>query len=146
LNCNAETGTMAKKKTAPAPVQQKANQTNGPQPKNKMDAVRLALQDRGNDAKPLELQAHIRGTYGIKMTTDHISAYKTVILKKAKAKKVKAAKPRVAEAPLGEKAAANGTASRTPSPTASLADQFAKLKEVAAAIGKVEAKRIIDLL
>jgi hypothetical protein len=148
IKCNAETGTMAKKKTAPAPVQQKENQTNGTNPKNKMDAVRMALHDRGKDAKPLELQAHIKGTYGIEMTTEHISTYKGVILKKSKGRKKASAskRPTVAKTPGSESHQLNGTTPRAPSKTVSLADQVARLKEVAAAIGKDEAKKIIDLL
>jgi hypothetical protein len=108
-----------------------------------MDAVRFALQDRGNDAKPLELQAFIREKYGIEMTIDHISAYKTVLLRKAKEGRKRS---RVADTPVGESHPLNGAAPRTPPQAASLADQVAKLKEVAAAIGKGEAKKILDLL
>jgi hypothetical protein len=141
VNDHTETDKLAKKKpTAETPPAQ-AKPTSGPSPKNKMDAVRMALKDRGKKAKPLELQSHIREKYSIDMSRDHISTYKGQILNKAKgAKKASAAKPQAAASQV-----TNGAAPR-PIRAVSLADQVAKLKEVAAAIGKDEAKKIIDLL
>ena len=53
----------------------------------KMEAVRRALAKMGRKAKPSALQPYIKTTFGIEMTTDHISTYKGNILNKKKAKK-----------------------------------------------------------
>jgi hypothetical protein len=121
-------------------------------PLSKMHAVRQALKDLGNDAKPLQLQPYIREKLGVEMSIDHVSTYKSVILrKKAKGKPgPKKAAMAVASsngagpAPAGQadlavKAAAMPAAS-------SLSDQVAMLKQVAGAIGKEEAKKVLDLL
>jgi hypothetical protein len=141
---------MAKSNTEKPTAASPQAKANGGKPLNKMDAVRRALQDLGNDAKPVPLQGHIRQKYGIDMTTDHISTYKGIILKgSAKAKK---SAPKPAASPA--KASANGSrqdpgsaapAAPKAAPT-SLSQQVATLKAVAAAIGKDEAKKIIDLL
>jgi hypothetical protein len=69
---------------------------------NKMEAVRQALGQLGKHAKPMQIQANIKSRFGIEMSTDHISNYKSTILKgkggKRKASKmhpveVAAAKP-----------------------------------------------------
>jgi hypothetical protein len=101
----------------------------------KMEAVRRGLSDLGKDAKPVQLQAHIKEKFGIEMGTDHISTYKGTILKTKRAKK-KSAKSSV-------KALHASSANGAPR---GLAEQVAMLKSVAAAIGKEEAKQIIDLL
>src|SRR5262245_32017045 len=119
---------MAKKKNA-APEQ---NQTDGPQPKNKLEAVRFALKELGKDAKPSELKPHIQGKYHIEMSTDHISTYKGIILHKGKKKRGR--KPAASE-PQTTNGAAKHPAAK-PRVATSLAEQVAKLKEVAGAIGK----------
>ena len=78
---------MAETKTTPptsAPQGQKAGGTKTKL--SKMEAVQRALTTLGADAKPLELQSHIKSSYGIAMSTDHISTYKgDIARKKAKA-------------------------------------------------------------
>jgi hypothetical protein len=48
----------------------------------KAEALRRALGDLGKDAKPVQLQAHIKAKFGLDMTTAHISAAKTEIVRK----------------------------------------------------------------
>jgi hypothetical protein len=48
----------------------------------KMDAVRKALSFLGREAKPTEVQAYLKSTFGIEMTKDHISNYKGDIIRK----------------------------------------------------------------
>ena len=49
---------------------------------SKADALRRALSDLSKDAMPVQLQAHIKDKFGIEMTTSHISASKTNIVRK----------------------------------------------------------------
>jgi hypothetical protein len=53
----------------------------------KMEAVRRALAKMGRKAKPSEIQPYVKATFGIEMSTDHISTYKGNILNKKRAKK-----------------------------------------------------------
>jgi hypothetical protein len=112
-------------------------------PMSKMDAVRRALNDLGKQAMPRELHPYIKQNLGVDMSVDHISTYKSQILKKSKGKAKKAAAS-------ANGAAANGAgvkaAKAAPKPAASsLSHQVAMLKAASAALGKEEAKRIIDL-
>jgi hypothetical protein len=51
---------------------------------NKLEAVRRTLAKLGWEAKPTEIQSHVKKTYGIEMTTDHISTYKADLARKAR--------------------------------------------------------------
>src|SRR5437762_3036219 len=59
---------------------------------NKMEGVRKALSQLGNDAKPLEIQKFVKDSFGITMTAEHISNYKGKIVR-SKGKKKRQAKP-----------------------------------------------------
>jgi hypothetical protein len=48
---------------------------------SKMEVMRRAIAKKGGEAKPLELQAYIKSKFGIEMSTDLISTYKTTVLK-----------------------------------------------------------------
>lgn len=50
---------------------------------SKMSMVETALADRGMDAQPLDLQAHIKSKFGTELPTQVISNYKFQIRKKA---------------------------------------------------------------
>jgi hypothetical protein len=50
---------------------------------SKMEAVRRALAEMGQNATPSQLQPFIQQNFGIGMTTDHISTYKGDIRRKA---------------------------------------------------------------
>lgn len=53
---------------------------------SKMEAVRRALNTLGTDAKPLDIQKHVRVKYRMDLETNIISAYKTYLLKQAPSK------------------------------------------------------------
>ena len=48
----------------------------------KMEAVRRAMAELGNDATPTPIQAHVKQKYGLDMTKEHVSVYKRDILRK----------------------------------------------------------------
>jgi hypothetical protein len=54
---------------------------------SKQEAVRRALAELGNNAKPVEIKPFVKERFGIEMSADHISTAKGTILKKAKGKK-----------------------------------------------------------
>jgi hypothetical protein len=130
----------------------------------KAEAIRQAIRHLGKDAKPLELQAHIKDRFGIDITTDHISAAKTAIVRKifgaAKAAPVLAAArtttgpPPTAKKPTTKKqtlptstakpaagAASNGRASSS----VALADIVA-VKALVGRVGAANLKALIDVL
>jgi hypothetical protein len=63
---------------------------------NKMEAMRRALRELGKNAKPADLQEHLKSRFGLDMKKDLISKYKSDILTK-KHKKKKGAKTAAAE-------------------------------------------------
>jgi hypothetical protein len=60
---------------------------------SKMDAVREALRELTSDAKPAQIQGFIKAKFGVAMTLDHISNYKSNILKKSGKGKRRGRKP-----------------------------------------------------
>jgi hypothetical protein len=71
----------------------------------KIEAVRKALAHFGKDAKPAQMQPWIKQTFGIDMSTDHISTSKGDILRKKAAKKKLTARDSAAPtpaSPIGE--------------------------------------------
>ncbi len=62
---------MAKAKTADG------SEGAGSRPKTKREAVRLGLVELGMDAKPPALHDHILKTWGMDITNNHISSYKS---------------------------------------------------------------------
>jgi hypothetical protein len=63
---------------------------------SKKELVRRAIGHLGRDAKPLQIQAHIKAKFGVEMTPNHISASKTEVLREmggAKATATAAAAP-----------------------------------------------------
>jgi hypothetical protein len=56
----------------------KPEETNGAQI-SKMEAMRRALAKMGVNARPMEYQSFIRSKYGLEMTTDMISNYKSTL-------------------------------------------------------------------
>ena len=121
---------------------------------NKMEAVRKALADLGSNAKPIPLRGHIKDKYGIEMSTAHISDCKKKIAKEGRTgrpEKKQAAPAAKPPAPAAPQASANGSRATngqlaSPDNSVSLSEQVALLKRVAQAIGKDEAKKILDLL
>jgi len=74
---------------------------------SKMEAVRQALAKHGKDTKPGDLLKHLKTDFGITMSYDMASTYKSTALKKKKGKK-RGPKPAVAVAAVPT---ANGHAS-----------------------------------
>jgi hypothetical protein len=54
---------------------------------SKMEAVRQALAKHGKDTKPNDLLKHLKSDFGITMSYDMASTYKSAALKKKKGKK-----------------------------------------------------------
>jgi hypothetical protein len=52
------------------------NRENG-QAISKMEAVRRTLNELGNEAKPVEIQRHVKEKFGIKMELNMVSNYKS---------------------------------------------------------------------
>jgi hypothetical protein len=76
---------------------------------SKMDAVREALRQLGWDAKPAQIQGFIKEKFGVEMTLDHISNYKSDIRRKSGKGKKRGRKPgpKPGAAKAAPKAAAN---------------------------------------
>lgn len=123
---------IPKKKLEPA------NGSNG-KPMTKADALRRALADLGNDAKPVPLQEYIKTKFGIDMATSHISSAKTTLLK-SKGKGKRGRKPKAATEPATTPAPV-----RQASGGISLADIRA-VKELAGRIGADKLKELAELL
>lgn len=64
----------------------KAATSNG-KPISKMEAMRQVFDAYGYEIKPLEIQGHLKKTFGIDMDPKVISSYKTSILSKKKGKR-----------------------------------------------------------
>jgi hypothetical protein len=111
---------------------------------NKMEAMRQALGDLGNDAKPLDLQKHLKSKYGVDMDTTLISTYKSTIKKAGQSavirrpqRRAKAAAP-AAPAPAQQLArAANGGISM---------EDIKAVKELADRLGTDRVKELAEVL
>lgn len=99
---------------------------------NKREAVRQALDELGPKARPPQIQQFVRERFGVEMAPNHISSYKSSILKMAAQKK----KGDVAEGAPAEESAGHGI---------SLAD-IKTIKEMAARIGVRRLRELVELL
>ena len=79
---------------------------------SKKELVRRAIGHLGREAKPLQIQAHIKDQFGVEMTPNHISASKTEVLREAGGAKPAAAKPATTKAPAVENPAAKSAAAK----------------------------------
>jgi hypothetical protein len=61
-------------------------------------AVWRALSEMGKDAKPLQMKEYIKSRLGVEMSADHISTYKSSLLKAGLGKKKHGPKPKTATA------------------------------------------------
>ena len=77
---------------------------------SKMDAVRQAIRQLGRSAKPRQIQGAIKEQFGVAMTLDHISNYKSTILKQVGGQAKKAAKGPAAPKPAAHQPAAPAAA------------------------------------
>jgi hypothetical protein len=102
-----------------------------------MDAVRRALDELGKDAMPKDIQRHIQERYGIAMTPEHVSTYKSSLLRKRKGRR--------GRRPKGEGAPAPASSAARREATISLRDLRA-LKELADRIGGTRLREIAELV
>src|SRR5262249_36678667 len=82
---------VADKKTQTETTQGTAEAGQGGQKPNKMEAMRRVLAKLGDAAPTLQIQSELRESFGIDMTTKHISTYRADIIKKRKQKSKKPA-------------------------------------------------------
>lgn len=120
---------------------------------SKMEAVRQALSKLTKNAMPVDIQTFIKNTFGIAMTTAHISNYKTDILRKAAGKSAnKSSKPAIAK-PMAKAPPAPTAVAKAPSvpaPKASTSgislQDIEMVKSLLARVGPGSLKALIDLL
>jgi hypothetical protein len=116
---------------------------------SKMDAVRRAMRELGNDAMPKRIQAFVKERFGVEMTNDHVSDCKKKILKKGKGKAKRAASKAPAQASAARtKAPPKPPVRPAPAPPAraiALADVEAT-KALVERVGADSLKRLIDVL
>jgi hypothetical protein len=145
---------MADKKNGDAAAPPHTPEGKGTAPKNKMEAVKLAIQALGLNAPRGELQKYILNKFNMEMTADHISNYKGEIKRRSKGKgrkkagKAKAPKAAPATPPAARPAPAPAP---VPAPAVVKADSVS-LKAIQAAKGLLglvapeQAKALIDVL
>lgn len=94
---------------------------------NKMDCVKKALETLGYEARPVDIRDHIKKNFNVEMTTDHISANKSTILKK-RAKSKPAKMPMMGTpSKMTTKPASKKKVKRKPTPTVKVATPAAKV-------------------
>jgi hypothetical protein len=106
-------------------------------PANQLEAVRRALDELGQDALPKDIQRHIQERFGIAMTPEHVSTYKSSLLRKRKGRRGR--KPKGEGAPASASSAAQGEAAIT------LRDLRA-LKELAGRLGGAKLRELAELV
>jgi hypothetical protein len=111
---------------------------------SKMEAVRQGLRLLGRGAKPLQLHATIKEKFGIDMSPDHISNYKSTILKskgkgKGKWGKKAAAAPQAAATTSTASANAHGRGGLSP-------EDVENVKTLVRRFGSSSLKKLIDVL
>jgi hypothetical protein len=104
--------------------------------------VRDALAHFGKKAKPAQMKPYIKDTFGVEMSTDHISTYKGSILRKKDGGKKPGPKPKGAEVAAAD--AAHRGPGRRPS-AVSLRD-LGTVKDLLGRVGAKELRSLIDLL
>ena len=102
---------------------------------SKMEAVRRALDEMGNDAKPLQMKDYIKTQMGVEMSADHISNYKSKLLKEGGTKKKPGPKPKTAPA-----------AARTTTPGGISVEDVRAVKELADRIGSDKLRQLAEVL
>jgi hypothetical protein len=116
----------------------------------KMEAVRRAMAELGNDATPTPLQAHVKDKYGLDMTKEHVSVYKRDILRKLgvrpkKAKPKKAAAKRAAPKPPVQPAAASTSPAKSSGKAGGIPlEDILAVKELVGRLGARPLHALID--
>jgi hypothetical protein len=131
-----------------------AEKTNSTAPKTaaagitKMDAVRKALTELGSDARPAQIGAFVKDRFGIDMTADYVSKYKSSILTSEPGKY----KP--SPQPAARPAAPPPAAAAPPPPAPPRADAKAAIsledilavKDLVERVGAESLRKLIDVL
>jgi hypothetical protein len=115
---------------------------NSPTGISKIDAVRSALKELGNDAMPGKIQDFVKEKFGLEMSTGHVSNYKSHLLKK---KGKRGRKKKVVDAAPTAMAAAPVKAAAPVRVSVSLTD-IAAVKELVGRVGEDNLKNLIGLL
>src|SRR5262245_12119649 len=79
---------------------------------SKFEAVRRALDELGKDAMPQAIVDHLKSKYQIKISTSHVSNYKSKILKGGKKKRGRPRKESAAAATNGQEGHGRSTNGR----------------------------------
>jgi hypothetical protein len=117
----------------------------------KKGAVRLALKELGNDAKPLQIQGHIQKRYSVDMDLNHISTCKGEILRESGQAKAagKSAPLKALAAPKSAGKPGQGREAASPRGNAtqgiSLRD-IETIKDLVERVGAPSLKRLIDVM
>lgn len=134
-----------------------ADKTNGSPAKkdagsmSKKDTVRRALQDLGNEARPMQIRDHIKQRYNMEMGLDHISTVKGEILRESGQAKPAAAKPPAKQAPASKPAASaeqtrkTAPAQLSETPGISLKD-IETVKDLVERVGASSLKKLIEVM
>jgi hypothetical protein len=111
----------------------------------KVEAVRQALAELGPDAKPTQIQGHVKDKFGIEMSKDHISVTKRSLLKKAGKKPPT---QRSAARQAGKKQVLTPPVQPTPTPrgTSIGLDDIEAVKGLLERVGAASLHKLIDVL
>jgi hypothetical protein len=118
----------------------------------KMDAVRTALTELGSDARPLQIVGFVKDRFGIDMTPDHVSNYKSSILTSEPGKYKPAPKPPAARPAAPQPTAEAAPASPAQAPPRADAKAAISLEDIAAVkdlverVGADSLRKLIDVL
>jgi hypothetical protein len=117
----------------------------------KQEAVRRTLADLGRDAKPTQMQGHIREHYGLEMTVGHISTAKGDILRKQAGKvKLPAARPSATPALPAEPKKDEPTPPLRPAPARQTdaigLDDIEAVKGLLERVGAPALRKLIDVM
>ena len=103
---------------------------------NKLDAMRQALSELGNDAPPLTIQPFLKERFGLEMSRDYISKYKSHVVTEQRKGKKPAAKKLAVPAPA-KKPAAPAAAKKPAAPAAARATAAPKAETKSAPAGGI---------
>jgi hypothetical protein len=114
---------------------------------SKQEAVRRALAELGENAKPSEIKPFVKERFGIEMSADHISTAKGTILKQAKGKKKRrpAAKKEAAPTAPAPPAPRPGTESGKAGAGISL-DDIRTVRDLLDRVGADRLRALVELL
>lgn len=118
----------------------------------KKGAVRLALKDLGNDAKPVQIKDHIQKRYHVDMDLNHISTCKGEILREGGQAAPAAGKPAPVKAPAAAKPAGKPAQGREMASPRGIGTEGISLrdietiKDLVERVGAPSLKRLIDVM